>query len=170
MLRDRLVCGIRDAHTQRRLLAEPELTFKKAFDLAQASETAEKNAKQLHQQPSPQPVHALSRPIETRLDSIIRHPAIAAVGSTQQGTVTAKMWFATTAIRKDVSLEFAGANRDRVAKQQVRRTGRDRTRTMSLKETRLLPHRRNKLPTGPKSPRSTYTDSVTNDVRPSRSL
>ena len=62
MLRDRLVCGIRDARTQRRLLAEPELTFKKAFDLAQASETAEKNAKQLHQHPSPQPVHALSRP------------------------------------------------------------------------------------------------------------
>ena len=62
MLRDRLVCGIRDARIQRRLLAEPDLTFKKAFDLAQASETAEKNSKQLHQQPSPQPVHALSRP------------------------------------------------------------------------------------------------------------
>ena len=62
MLRDRLVCGIRDARIQRRLLAEPDLTFKKAFDLAQASETAEKNSKQLHQQPSPQAVHALSRP------------------------------------------------------------------------------------------------------------
>ena len=47
MLRDRIVCGIRDASLQRRLLAEPELTFKKAFDLCQAAESAAKNAREL---------------------------------------------------------------------------------------------------------------------------
>ena len=62
MLRDRLVCGIRDVRIQRRLLAEPDLTFKKAYDLAQASETAEKNSKHLHQQHPSNSVHALSRP------------------------------------------------------------------------------------------------------------
>ena len=62
MLRDRLVCGIRDVHVQRRPLAEPDLTFKKAYDLAQASETAEKNSQDLQQQQSSQSVHALSRP------------------------------------------------------------------------------------------------------------
>ena len=36
MLRDRLVCGIADSRLQRRLLAEPDLTFKKALELAQA--------------------------------------------------------------------------------------------------------------------------------------
>jgi len=41
MIRDQLVCGINDSHIQRRLLAEPDLTYKKAFDLAQAMETAE---------------------------------------------------------------------------------------------------------------------------------
>ena len=42
MLRDRLVCGINDQRLQRRLLAEPTLTFEKAWELAQASETAER--------------------------------------------------------------------------------------------------------------------------------
>ena len=38
MLRDRLVCGIRDIRIQRRLLAEPKLTLKRALDLALAIE------------------------------------------------------------------------------------------------------------------------------------
>eukprot|EP00731_Ephydatia_muelleri_P000767 Em0001g767a len=42
MLRDRLVCGLRDVRVQRRLFAEPKLTFTKAFELAQAAELAEK--------------------------------------------------------------------------------------------------------------------------------
>ena len=44
MLRDRLVCGIKDIKLQERLLAERGLTFAKAFELAQAAELAEKNA------------------------------------------------------------------------------------------------------------------------------
>ena len=47
MLCDRIVCGIEDPKIQRRLLAEPELTFDKAFELAIASESADKNAKDL---------------------------------------------------------------------------------------------------------------------------
>ena len=42
MLRDRLVCGLRDVRVQRRLFAKPKLTFTKAFELAQAAELAEK--------------------------------------------------------------------------------------------------------------------------------
>ena len=48
MLRDRLVCGINDKRMQRRLLSEPELTYQKAFDLAQAMESAEKHTQSLH--------------------------------------------------------------------------------------------------------------------------
>ena len=47
MLRDRVVCGIRDGRIQRRLLAESGLTFKKAFEMCQATEMAEKNAQNL---------------------------------------------------------------------------------------------------------------------------
>ena len=47
MLCDRLVCGVDDLRMQRRLLAEPELTFDKAFEIAMASESAEKNVKDL---------------------------------------------------------------------------------------------------------------------------
>lgn len=38
MLHDRLVCGIADDRIQRRLLAEPELTFDRALKVAQAIE------------------------------------------------------------------------------------------------------------------------------------
>ena len=44
MLRDRLVCGVRDIRIQRRLLAELKLTLKRALDLALAIEAADKDA------------------------------------------------------------------------------------------------------------------------------
>lgn len=44
MLRDRLVCGINDDRIQIRLLSEPNLTFENAFKLAQAMESANRNA------------------------------------------------------------------------------------------------------------------------------
>ena len=53
MLRDRVVCGIRDVHL-RRLLAESELTFKKAFEICQAMELAHKNAQNLQSTQSSQ--------------------------------------------------------------------------------------------------------------------
>ncbi|XP_018574450.1 uncharacterized protein LOC108913383 [Anoplophora glabripennis] len=40
MLRDRIVCGVKDENLQRRLLAEQNLTFSKAEELALAHETA----------------------------------------------------------------------------------------------------------------------------------
>ena len=47
MLRDRVVCGIGDPRIQKRLLAESDLTFDKAVELAVAQESAEQNAAQL---------------------------------------------------------------------------------------------------------------------------
>ena len=47
MLCDRLVCGIQDPRIQRRLLAESKLTFKQAFEIAQAMESADRDAKTL---------------------------------------------------------------------------------------------------------------------------
>ena len=49
MLRDRLVCGINDPNTQRRLLSEVSLTFQKAFEIeiAQGLESAVQNLKTL---------------------------------------------------------------------------------------------------------------------------
>ena len=48
MLRDRLVSGINNDRIQRRLLAEKDLTFVKALDIATAMELAEKSAADLH--------------------------------------------------------------------------------------------------------------------------
>ena len=47
MLRDRLVCGVRDKSIQRRLLQTPDLTFNKAHEVALAAEAAEKDSKRL---------------------------------------------------------------------------------------------------------------------------
>ena len=61
MLRDRLVCGIHDQRTQRRLLAETDLTLHKAFEVAQAIESAESQVKEL-QQLGRAEVHAVKPP------------------------------------------------------------------------------------------------------------
>ena len=68
MLRDRLVCRVRDKRLQQRLLAEPDLTFKKAMELCQAIEAAERNAKDLQarQPPKTATVLALNKPTKSR--------------------------------------------------------------------------------------------------------
>ena len=47
MIRDRLVCGVKNEGIQRRLLSEPELTRKKAVKIAVALETSAKQVKDL---------------------------------------------------------------------------------------------------------------------------
>ena len=47
MLRDRLVCGIKDEHIQHCLLSEDKLTLQKAMEIALGLEAASKNAKML---------------------------------------------------------------------------------------------------------------------------
>lgn len=47
MLRDRLVCRVNHKGIQRKLLAEPDLTYDRAFALAQAVEASERDAKTL---------------------------------------------------------------------------------------------------------------------------
>ena len=50
MLRDRLICGINDARIQRRLLAEANVDFQRALEIAQAMETADRDAQHLQNQ------------------------------------------------------------------------------------------------------------------------
>ena len=57
MLRDRLVCGVNNDRIQRRLLAEPDLTFGRALQLAQAIETADQDTKDLATSRDCQTVH-----------------------------------------------------------------------------------------------------------------
>ena len=47
MLRDKLVCGVNHKGTQRRLLAEKDLTYNKALEIALAMEAAAKDTKDL---------------------------------------------------------------------------------------------------------------------------
>ena len=57
MLRDRFVCGIENQVMQRKLLAEADLTLKKAVDIALSIEAAEKDARFLGETSTPlQPV------------------------------------------------------------------------------------------------------------------
>ena len=52
MLRDRLICGINNDRMQRCLLAESKLSFEKAYELAQAMETADHDARELQGPPT----------------------------------------------------------------------------------------------------------------------
>ncbi len=47
MLRDRIVCGINDVTAQKRLLAERDLTYQKALDLARGQEVAAQSLKEI---------------------------------------------------------------------------------------------------------------------------
>lgn len=47
MLRDRSVCGISDPHLQQPLLSEKRLSFQRAYDIAVAAETAQRQQKEL---------------------------------------------------------------------------------------------------------------------------
>ena len=53
MLRDRIVCGVRDKRIQQRLLAEPDLKFTKARELAIAAEAATRNSQDLQASQKP---------------------------------------------------------------------------------------------------------------------
>lgn len=46
-LRDRLVCGLKNEQTQKKLLAEADLTYAKALQIAQGAETAENRAREM---------------------------------------------------------------------------------------------------------------------------
>ena len=58
MLRDRLVCGVRNEQIQKRLLAEKDLTFAKAKELAESMEAAAIGSKQI-QEKSETPVQGV---------------------------------------------------------------------------------------------------------------
>ena len=62
MIRDRLVCGIKDDALQKRLLAEPELTYEKALKLARCHETATQNVQDLKSEQPSQSVGRLDNP------------------------------------------------------------------------------------------------------------
>ncbi len=47
MLRDRLVWGVKDPSIQKKLLSEPDLTLVRAIQIAQSTETAEKNLREM---------------------------------------------------------------------------------------------------------------------------
>ena len=48
MLRDHIICGIKNKKAQQRLLQEVDLSYTKAYDLAIATKTAQKNSELLH--------------------------------------------------------------------------------------------------------------------------
>ena len=61
-----MICGVNDERIQRRLLAESQLDFKKALELATAMEIADKNTRDIQQgnsveKPKEQPVDRLSK-------------------------------------------------------------------------------------------------------------
>ena len=62
MLGERLVSGVNNEQLQRRLLSEPQSTFKKALEISQTFETAARDARDLQKLPrSVVPIHAITQ-------------------------------------------------------------------------------------------------------------
>ena len=66
MLRDRLVCGINNKKIQRRLLAERELTLKKAEEIALGEELAAKHVVDIQSETTPSSVNQVDAQDKTR--------------------------------------------------------------------------------------------------------
>ena len=95
MLRDILVCGIEDPKIQRRLLAEPDLSFDKAFELALASESANQMPR-IYKLPN----HHRYRPIECKSSRHSR--AITVEETTRLLTVYKDLQGATSVVRRAI--------------------------------------------------------------------
>ena len=67
MLRDRLVCGINNKKIQRRLLAERELTLKKAEEIALGEELAAKRVVDIQSETTPSSVNQVDAQDKNRL-------------------------------------------------------------------------------------------------------
>ena len=61
LIRDRIVCGIRDDSVRRRLLREADLTLEKAIDVCRANEITSSQVKMLNEEVE---VHKI-RPVNT---------------------------------------------------------------------------------------------------------
>ncbi|XP_037515313.1 uncharacterized protein K02A2.6-like [Rhipicephalus sanguineus] len=73
MLRDRLVCGIRDRGVQQRLLVEKNLTLDKAVEVARTAEAAELNASELRKGHSDRPASPAQEGLANHLKFKKRH-------------------------------------------------------------------------------------------------
>ena len=80
-LRDRLVCGLVNERVQQRLLSESKLSLKKAFEIAQGMETAQKETYEMRSSTSDgdRQVNVISR-----RPSFLGDPALAV----EKGTIT----------------------------------------------------------------------------------
>ena len=72
MLRDRLVCGINDAAIQKRLLAEPSLSYEKAVELSLAMERTAQNIKELRVRPEEK---ITTQPRQQEVYQVTRNPS-----------------------------------------------------------------------------------------------
>ena len=112
LVRDRLVCGIRDDALQRSLLSIAKLTFDKACELALLHESAEENSMVLS---TPTAVHRTERQAPATADqgtatatpkTVLRSHATVAEGSTLQTTAVLKRAYAIFAGRR---VTFSGS-------------------------------------------------------------
>lgn len=72
-LKDRLVCGIKNHHVQKRLLSEKELTYEKAIEISVAMETAARDATELQAKHKTQDVHKLQARPKTNFSTGARY-------------------------------------------------------------------------------------------------
>lgn len=104
MLRDRIVCGASDNKIQRRLLAEPKLTLKRALDLAIAIETSEKDVLDLQKNNAQE--GGLVKKMEMIPRVLEKSSVVDAMGNTTQVSVVSRKLSAMHVAKLAISPEL----------------------------------------------------------------
>ena len=119
MLRNRLVCGIANQCILCRLPAEPDLTFPKGLELAQAAEAADWNTRVLERGAQPIHIHKIGRKAERSQEhtrqgvGLSNCIATVAMGSTNRSSAMSGTVTAITVGRKDIQRKYVAINSER---------------------------------------------------------
>ena len=112
LIRDRLVCGVRDDTLQRTLLAVAKLTFDKAYELALLHESAAQNTRLLQNPSSIVPVHFANPAASLTSDSQSGSNAIVAEGATWPRPAVLKTLCVIIAAKRGTFVTFVANSSD----------------------------------------------------------
>ena len=99
MLRDRLACGINDQTIQRKMLVEKDLTFKRALEIAEGTQAADQNYREMRAvKVKEEPVKQVASYKISYVDRTVIDVATQAIWATPAGT---RRRYVETATRRD---------------------------------------------------------------------
>lgn len=138
MLRDRIVCGLRDKAVQRGLLKESKLTYQLALDTALAAEVAANDAKQLHDtHRQPLPVHHVNSKQRKQPMDRVKQSAIVVEASIRPHNVTLRTMIVISVKRRVTWLLSIGRRKHKQSQRLTLKKGMSLMQWKERKQMRI---------------------------------